>query len=47
MNADARPSGLLAAALGTAAGAIILVSMVVSIRSAVKSAAERLATPET
>jgi outer membrane protein OmpA-like peptidoglycan-associated protein len=39
--------GLLAPVVGMAAGALVLVVMLISIRSAVKSAGERLATPET
>ena len=47
MNAERNSSTLLGPLAGSLAGAILLVAMLVSIHSAVKSAGERLATPET
>jgi outer membrane protein OmpA-like peptidoglycan-associated protein len=39
--------GILGPAIGIVTGAVVLIAMLISIRSAVKSAGERLATPET
>lgn len=47
MTDDTKTSPLLAPSLGVLSGAVLLVALLVSIRGAVKSAGERLATPET
>jgi outer membrane protein OmpA-like peptidoglycan-associated protein len=47
MSDDPRMSGQLAPAAGAFSGFVLLLVMLFSIRSAVKSAGERLATPET
>jgi outer membrane protein OmpA-like peptidoglycan-associated protein len=41
------PSALVAPTIGTMVGTVVLAAMLLSIRSSVKSAGERLATPET
>jgi outer membrane protein OmpA-like peptidoglycan-associated protein len=47
VSAEKAPGSALASLVGVGAGIVLIASMLVSIRSAVKSAGERLATPET
>ena len=47
MKKGGDPSALVAPTIGTMVGTVVLAAMLLSIRSSVKSAGERLATPET